>query len=230
MNEDTAPNPDVVDVPDETPIEQVETTVDTPIETVEDAPVEEQVTEPVEEEDTYSPVDIPDLPPLDFNKLPVGEDGLIDPNALAQAINQQTQAAVQTAVAQARAEAQEQMREQKLWEKTVSKYPELSTNKELRDLVHKSRVGSIIEGKNPTPLEVADSLFKHIGIARKDGAKSATESVKVQKSAYVEQTTSNAAPQSRQQVLMEKMVSSNREEADAARRELLKIGLFGDDN
>lgn len=198
-----------------------------------------ETSEEVEEDDEYPTYQMPDAPQLDFNNLPVGDDNLIDPNALAGAINQQMATIEQRAVAQAQQAFQEQRAEERAWEKTYEKHPELKTNKELRDLVHRARLGEVADllsktqdprsVKLPTPTQVADKFFKNISSAKQEGYKQATENVKVQNSAYVETATtktddsSDAFAKARQNIN-----NPNKEVAKQARQDLLKSMLFGD--
>lgn len=239
QDETTAPIPDVT--PDETPdvetsevVETEDVQQETPDQetTVEqpDAPTEEAPAEEPEEDEVYEEIQIPELPRIDLTKVPMDAEGNLDPNALLQQIELQNRAAVEQAVAITRAEMQQQAREEKLWNKAVDKYPDLKSNRELRDLVHKSRVGSIIEGKNPTPLEVADTLFKHLGQQEIKGAKNATESVRVQRSATLETSSRSSANNlTKSQQLLSQIKSPDRDTAERARQEYLRTQLFGED-
>lgn len=237
----TQPDDVTTDVqPTETPQEEVSqpTAVDEqPVETTE-APAE--VVESTEvEEDEYPSYQMPELPQLDFNNIQTGDDGLIDPNVLATAINQQMASIEQRATAKAQQVYQEQRNEERSWEKAYEKHPELKSNKELRDLVHRARLGEVADllsksqdprsVKLPTPGQVADKFFKNITSAKQEGMKQATENVKVQSSAYVETSAtktddgSDAIAKARQNIN-----NPNKEVARQARNDLLKSMLFGD--
>lgn len=207
----------------------------TPVETPVEAPVDTPA--PVEEEDDPIQYESTHVPQLDFSQLPVDENNLIDPNVLAQSINQQMAATVQSAAAAARNEVLEQRTEEKLWDKAYDSHPELKTNKDLRNLVHQARIGEATDllartkdpqsVKLPTPAQIADKLFKQIGQAKTDGMKQATENVKVQSSAYVETggTKTNDASDQRQQ-LIQNFNNPKREVAIKARNDYLKSMLF----
>lgn len=242
QNQPDEPTTDVTPVentPSEAPDQQASTDEQPEVTT---APEVEQVAEAsqeVEEDDEYPNFQMPDAPQLDFNNLPVGDDNLIDPNALAGAINQQMATIEQRAVAQAQQAFQEQRAEEKAWEKAYDKHPELKTNKELRDLVHRARLGEVADllsktqdprsVKLPTPGQVADKFFKNISSAKQEGYKQATENVKVQSSAYVESSTtktddsSDAIAKARQNIN-----NPNAEIRKQARQDLLKSMVFGD--
>lgn len=146
-------------------------------------PVETATAEPEvgsnDDEFEYPNVQIPQAQPIDFNNLPVGEDNLIDPNALAGSINQAIATAEERAALRAQQAYAEQRAEEKGWEKAYEKYPELKTNKELRDLVHRTRLGEVTDMlgrtqdpssvKLPTPAQIADRFFKYIGNAKQEG-------------------------------------------------------------
>lgn len=192
-----------------------------------------------EEEDDYQYQPVQEVPQLDLNNLAAGEDGLIDPNELAGAINQQMQAAVEAARQSARNEYLEQRAEEKQWEKAYSKYPELKTNKELRDLVHRARLGEVTDllsrsqdpstVKLPTPGAIADRFFNHIGTAKAEGMKQATQNTVIQASAHVEtssrKTDDKAEAQSK---LYQNINNPDKTIAKQARQDLLKQFLFGD--
>lgn len=234
----------------DTPAETTQTTQTTeevqPSETAEAAPVT-ATPEPatVTESDTDDEIEYPtyqgpQYQPIDFSQLQADENGLIDPNALAGTINQSIAAAEQRAVAQATQAFQEQRVEEKQWEKAYDKYPELKTNKELRDLVHNSRLGEVTNllsktqdtssVKLPTPAQIADKLFKHMGTAKTEGMKQATENVVVQNSAHVEtagrRTDDTADNRSK---LFQNINNPNKEVARKSRQELLKGMLFGEE-
>lgn len=193
----------------------------------------------VEEEDDYQYQPVQELPQIDFNNLTAGEDGLIDPNELAGAINQQMQSAVEAAKQAARNEYLEQRAEEKQWEKAYSKYPELKTNKELRDLVHRARLGEVTDllsrsqdpstVKLPTPGAIADRFFSHIGTAKAEGMKQATQNTVIQASAHVETSsrkTNDAADA--QNKLYQNINNPDKVVAKQARQDLLKQFIFGD--
>lgn len=226
-------------VPQDTPTEEVQPS-QTPSEsapetTPEPATVTE--TEPEEEID-YPAYQGPEYQPIDFSQLQADENGLIDPSALAGTINQSIAAAEERATARASQVYQEQRAEERSWDKAYEKYPDLKTNKELRDLVHNSRIGEVTNllsktqdvksVKLPTPSQIADKLFKHMGTAKSEGMKQATENVVVQNSAHVETAgrTSDDAAENRSK-LYQNINNPNKEKAKQARTELLKSMLFG---
>lgn len=155
---------------------------------------------------------------IDLNALPRDPENpeYVDPQAYAQALQQQAREA-------ARQEFMEQRREEKLWEKAQEAYPELKTNKELRDLVHNSRMGEFVVGKNPSPKQVADRLFKYLNVAKADGAKQAQSNVVVQESARLETSSTRSNENSvDRSSLLGKVSSYNSQERDSAVDMLLK--------
>ena len=181
--------------------------------------VVEQPSTPEEsyEEDT---VEVPQYQPseIDLDSLPRDPENpeYVDPRAYAQALQQQAREA-------ARQEFAEQRAEEKLWEKAQEAYPELKTNKELRDLVHNSRMGEIVVGKNPSPKQVADRLFKYLNVAKADGVKQAQSNVVVQESARLETSSTRSNENSvDRSSLLGKVSSYNSQERDSAVDMLLK--------
>ena len=155
---------------------------------------------------------------IDIDSLPRDPENpeYVDPRAYAQALQQQAREA-------ARQEFAEQRAEEKLWEKAQEAYPELKTNKELRDLVHNSRMGEIVVGKNPSPKQVADRLFKYLNVAKADGVKQAQSNVVVQESARLETSSTRSNENSvDRSSLLGKVASYNSQERDSAVDMLLK--------
>ena len=217
------------------PTEQIS---ETPSKTAE-TPAESPTGDIEDDEDFYQYQQVQDIPQIDFNNLPVSDDGLIDPNQLAGAINQQMNSAVEAARQAARNEYLEQRAEEKLWEKAYSKHPELKSNKELRDLVHRARLGEVTDllsrsqdpssVKLPTPGQIADRLFNHIGTAKAEGMKQATENTVIQASAHVE--TSNRKSDDSAEAknrLYQNINNADKTIAKQARQDLLKKLVFGE--
>jgi hypothetical protein len=186
----------------------------------------------------YQP-NIPDVQPLDLSKLPVNDENLIDPNALAGAINQQIASAEQRAVARAQQGFNEQRAEDQAWNRAYEKYPQLRSDKELRALVHQARLGEVTDMlsrsqdprsvKLPTPSQIAGKLFKYMGTAKQEGMQQATTNTVIQQSARLEtggtRTNDNADTKAKN---FQNINNPNREVAKKARTDLLKSMLFGD--
>lgn len=135
----------------------------------------------------------------------------------------------QRAVAQATQMADQRFvqakQEERLWEKAFSKYPELKDNKELRDTVHNYWMGTAGVGQTPsTPLKAAERIMKYVGQAKQQGIQDATQSVKIQASAHLEDA--NTTPPNQESVrkseLLGKVGSKDRKEARGAREDLVK--------
>lgn len=235
-----------------TPVEEVATsTTPTDVQTtVEAEPTDATVATPTVEttetveDDDYADfnVNLPQVQPLDFSQLPVGDDNLIDPNALAGAINQQIAAAENRAFARSQQAQQEAQIEAKGWEKAYEKFPELKSNKELRDLVQNSRIGQISNeinrAKTPeeaqkirltSPSQAAEKFFKYMGNAKAEGMKQATENTVIQASAHVETAGTRTDDSSdAKSKAYQNINNPNKEVAKKARNDLLKSMLFGD--
>lgn len=182
------------------------------------------------------------LPPqtgIDLSTLPTDDNNLIDPNALAGSINQQIALAEERATMKAQQSFQEQMAETRAWDKAFEKYPDLKGNKELRDIVQQTRIGQFSEQLNrnvdpkdiklKTPMQVADSFFKHIGSAKAEGMKQATTNTVVQQSAYTETAgrRTNDTGDARAKAF-QNINNPNKEIAIKARQDLLRQSVFGD--
>ncbi len=230
VQDPTTPAPAVDDVPNDAPIQ--EGTPEAP-----SAPEAETVEE--EEDYGYPDYQLPQMENLDLSKLPVDENNLIDPNALAGVINQQIATAEERATMRAQQAFQEQQAETKAWEKAYEKYPDLKGNKELRDMVQQTRIGQFTDAfsktKNPSevklrsPMQVAETLFRHIGSAKQEGMKQATTNTVVQQSAYTEtagrRTDDSADARSKS---LQNINNPNKEIARKARSELLQRIAFGE--
>lgn len=193
--------------------------------------------QPIEEEEVPAPYQpLPQTPPLDFSQLPVNEDNLIDPNALAQHLNSWQSQIEQNTMARTQQIYAEQEYEKGLWNKAYEKYPELKTDKDLRDMVHNARLGRVTELlsterdpskiKLPTPAQTADTLFKRISAAKGAGFTQANQNTTVQQSAVLE--TPGKPTNSGDEALVQaqqNINSPNQEVRTKARSDLLKKKL-----
>ncbi len=178
-----------------------------------------------------------DLPPLaqQLAELPVDEDGNANAQDVLAVIAQREEAmqsnmqkVVEAAVSEVERRNAEANHERKLWTRAETVLPEMKENKELRDMVQDIRAAAIIRGGNLSPAKAAERVQKMLGGAKERGARAMTETVKVQKSARLESSSTYAEPgDSRQSDLVARSRSTNRADADAARRELLKSMVFG---
>ena len=204
--------PEQVSEVTETPVQEVSTEVEEDIDDIDMSPMPAPQTE---------------LQQVDWNTLPRDPNNpdYVDPNAFAQALHEQQQQAIATASAAARAEVQEQLREQKLWQQAEKAYPELSSNREMRDMIKNARLGEMASSlgkKNPTPKQTADRLFKQVQEARKQGVEQAQNNVRVQQSATLE-TASTTAPTDNKANLQQAVLSARSvEERSDANRALLR--------
>lgn len=238
LPEPSVPAPTTPDEPVQ-PEQQPETQPQTPTEPA--APAQPETTVDETDEFEYAQYNVPQAQPIDFSNLPVGEDNLIDPNALAGSINQAVAAAEERAAARAAQAYQEQRAEERSWEKAYEKFPELKSNKELRDLVHNARLGEVSTAlsrartqqeaqsvKLPTPGQMADRLFKHLGTAKAEGMKQATENTVIQQSARLETAGTKGSDSSDVKAkAFQNINNPNKEVAKQARQDLLKSMLFG---
>lgn len=223
--------PETPTVPDEQPVES---------DTTEAQPEATESTIVDDEDYGYPNYQLPPQTGVDFSNLPSGDDGLIDPTALAGSINQQIALAEERASMRAQNAFQEQMAENRAWDKAFEKYPDLKGNKELRDMVQQTRIGQFSEQLNRnvdpkaiklrTPMQVADSFFKHIGSAKAEGMKQATANTVVQQSAYTETAGRRGSDTGDTRAKQyQNLNNPNKEVAKKARTDLLRSMVFGED-
>lgn len=227
MDEETTPEVEEETQETEVPTEDTnDQTNDDNDEAVEDdTPAPDSEGEPEEEDEPlYQPRQY-QPEPLDFSKLPTDENGNVDPNAFAQALQQRDQNLLQAAQQQMQDQFVQMRQEETLWQKAEKAYPEIAQNPELRALVQNTRYGIIAGGKNASPLEAAKQIFKHTQAAKQQGQAQAKESVRMQRSAALESSSTQASPKSNTSGLMDKISSSNRAEAESARQALLESWL-----
>lgn len=230
--EPTAP---IVETP---PAETPEPANETPVPTTPTTPAASVVEE--EEPEEYIPPAQP-VSPID-PKAFVDENGYVDTTKLSEAINGALSAAQQTASATAQRELAAQRIEERQWNSAIEKYPELKTDRTLRDFVQNARIGRTTEmyrqaGNNPqalqaikipTPTQMASELFKRMGQAKNEGVQSATETTTVAES-NTTLPSGNAAPTtSKREELFKTIRSNDRLTAENAQKELLKDLLFND--
>lgn len=238
----------VVETPEPTPapvevIQPAETTeVSEPVSetvapTTTEVPAEDTVTE--EEPQEYIPPaqQVPQIDPAAF----ADENGYVDVNKLTAAINSAINNVQQTASVTAQREMAAQKNEERLWNSAIDKYPDLKTDRTLRDLVQQARIGRTTEAfrgagndpqrlaqvKIPTPTQIASDLFKRIGQAKSEGVKSATETTTVAQTNVTPASGSAAPTTSKREELFSKIRDPrDRIGAENAQRELLKDLLF----
>lgn len=183
-----------------------------------------------------APIEVKPLDPKDFSN-DVGE---IDTNAFAQAMQtrdeQLRQAMVQDITQQLIPSLQQQIgqvsaqqvtavkREERQWEQAFKKYPEIQENKELRDTVHQYRIGVLqTQGVEITPRQAADRVLKFSSQAKQQGAKEATQSVRIQASGHLETADNTASDRGlKQQQTLREIDSRDRRVATQAREDTLK--------
>lgn len=225
--QETAPQPQA-EVQEETQ-EQTEVAPEQASEVTEAPETSAEVVEDDYDDVDMSPTPVPqtDIQPIDWNALPrdPSNPDYVDPNAFAQVLHNQQQQAIAAASAQARAEVQEQLREQKLWQQAEKAYPELASNREMREMVKNARLGEMASSlgkKNPSPKQTADRLFKQVQEARKQGVQQAQNNVRVQQSATLE-TASTTAPTDNKANLQQAVLGARSvEERSEANRALLR--------
>jgi len=208
-------------------------------ETAELAPT--PVEETVEEEEPQEYIPPAQTAPIIDPKAFADEQGYVDVNKLTNAINTAIQGVQQTASVTAQRELAAQKSEERLWNSAIDKYPELKTDRTLRDFVQQARIGKTTEAyrtagndpqrlqavRIPTPTQIASELFKRIGQAKSEGVKAATETTEIAQT-NVLPTSGTAAPTTtkREELFQKIRDPRDRLGAEKAQTELLKDLLF----
>jgi hypothetical protein len=135
-------------------------------------------------------------------------------------LKEATQAATRTATEQVMAVKAEE----RSWEKTFEKYPQVKQSKELRDQIHKMRLGEMaVTQKNVSPVKMAERYFAQIALARQEGVRQATTQTEVQAVAHLETANNTASDKGlKAQNDWSKIDSRDRRESTDARTSLLK--------
>jgi hypothetical protein len=171
------------DEQDETIAEPVEQTEQTAPEYPEsEAPTQEQY---VEEEPDWQPqpLDVPQAQLPDIRNY-VDAEGNLDLNVYNAALSNAINGVVTTAVTASTSAVTMQSRYEKEWNKAENKYPELSKNKQLKDMVQAIHANSAQPGfKYLSPEKAADQLFAIRGEAKSEGMKAAQVTRTVQSAA-----------------------------------------------
>jgi hypothetical protein len=219
----------VVEAPATEPVSETAELAPTPVE------------ETVEEEEPQEYVPPAQSAPIIDPKAFADENGYVDVSKLTDAINNAIQGVQQTASVTAQRELAANRAEERQWNQATEKFPELKTDRTLRDFVQQARVGRATEAyrnagndparlaavKIPTPYQMAKELFDRIGKAKSEGVKAATETTEVAQS-NVLPTSGTAAPTTskREQLFSKIRDPRDRIGAEKAQTELLKDLLF----
>lgn len=197
----TTPEP-VVTTPEVSTDTQGQPAAETSEVSTEEEPAAETTETPEEEveEDYSAQVQPPQpIPQLDASRF-VDENGYVDVKAMADAFNQSLSQVQLTASSAAQRELNAQRIEERQWNQATERFPQLKTDRTLRDIVQNARIGKTTElyqraGNDPqalaairipTPAQIASDLFKRLGDAKSQGVKAATENVSIQQTARLE--------------------------------------------
>jgi hypothetical protein len=185
-----------------------------------------------DDDEDYGKQILPDnqeLPVFDPSKLPVGEDGLIDVNAIGAQLNETMQKRDEALMARIQRQQHAVDTERSGWNDVFEKHEEVKTDGELRDDIQAYRMGHYqMTGKLMSPQKAAERYFKRFGAAREQGIEQASKNTKVQNSAYNDAGSRRvSSEEQRQAKLNEQMRSSDPEVRKKASHEMLKGALFG---
>lgn len=206
MEENNAPvlqDEPVADEPQEPAQEQPEEPQqdDVPSQEVEKTPVEEETAE--KPEDTAEEID-PDYDISSYFNQPPSqsiqpdENGYIDPNAFQRQLMSDVERRIE-------AKLQFERAEQKAWSTLEKRYPEITENTKLRNMIHNQRLADVAQGGKGDLYKVAKDVMGLLADSRNSGKAQATVSRKVQSSAGLQKNTANKADTSGESDLMERM-------------------------
>lgn len=181
---------------------EVETSPDQP----EEASQEHLQTE-AEEDDSLIDYNLP-AQPYEFQ----AQDGYVDPNLVAQQIEQRVLEQVKF-----------QRAEQKAWEKIEQKYPQVKNDKELREIILNQRVANAYQGKNVPLPKIADTIMGRFTTAKSEGRAEANVSRKIQKAASLESSSANQG-ESKQDDTWDRIANGDKAAADDLFSQWLKDG------
>jgi len=122
--------------------------------------------------DSYLPKPAPSVQPT------VGEDGFIDPVKYKEQIKSEV-----------REEVRFERNEAKGWEKLEEKYPQLSDDSDLREIILAKRINDVQRGGDGSLIKSGETVMKKFGQARQEGKADQQVSVRRQKSAGVSRST-----------------------------------------
>lgn len=175
----------------------------------------------------FTPEPISPVAPFDISQLPTDADGNVLPDAfqaaLAQHIDSQSGAKARAETNQLRME----MQYEREWDKAVSKYPELRSDKELQSVVRDQWMAGVLlnDGKGyQSPEKVASRIQKLRGAAKAEGIESAKKTVQVQSTAHLETSETTAPVTAGKRMKLKERISAagNQRELDQANLDYLK--------
>ena len=136
-----------------------------------------------EEESTVDPSDIlqqyAQQEPYNIKQ----NDGYVDPNEVAAAIEQRVNQ-----------QMTQRIQEQRAWEAIDKKYPNM--DKETRDIILSQRIADAVQGRKSNLNKTADLIMGRMNTAKSEGRAEAKVSTKVQKAASLETSTANQGSKS----------------------------------
>lgn len=122
--------------------------------------------------------DIPEAPAAP-NPADIDKD---DPEGLTKFFDDYRKSIVAEAQSNMQREAIVQNAEASAWKDVFVKYPEIESNKQLRDTVHNIRVGAFSRGEALSPIQVADALVGNLHDQYRKGVNDTNVQVRVQDS------------------------------------------------
>jgi len=158
-------------------------------------PTQETQTEPSQTNSYYEQPDISAfMAPPAAPTIQPDEDGYIDPNKFYQQVMNDVEQKLQF-----------QKSEERAWAKIEQKYPDIKSDKDLRDLVHAARLNDVTRGGKGDLNDAAGKVFEKLQNYQSKGKAQAQVSETVQKSANLQTQTANTNQPTKDADLIERM-------------------------
>jgi hypothetical protein len=173
---------------------QVEQETQTQTQSVPQGTAETQ-TEPSQTNSLYEQPDISQfMPSQSTAPIQADEDGYIDPNKFYQQVMNDVQSKLAF-----------QKSEERAWAQIEKKYPEITSDSDLRDLVHATRLNDVTRGGKGDLDNAAGKVFGKLQNYQSKGKAQAQVSESVQKSATLQTQTANTNQPTKDSDLIERM-------------------------
>jgi len=162
----------------------------------------------------------------ELSNLPADDDGNVDQQAVAKwfadKINQAGSQAEQRAVQAAQNTILSELQESKQQTQLLSKYPELSKDKEFIEDVFDKRDAAALRGENLSLLDAAERIARRTQAAKSEAAQKATRVTTTQAAAHLETSAVKGSNPDQKQQLAAQAFHGTGQASKEARHELLK--------
>jgi hypothetical protein len=147
-------------------------------------------------------------------QLQASEDGTVDPYQLMNVIEQRMEEKLRF-----------QRQEERAWKAVERKYPEVKSDKQMRQILLNQRIAGAVQGQETNLVKIADQLYGRNKEAKSQGRAEANISKKVQRAASLESATSNTgATNTKAEERLERIASGDKYAAQDLLGEWLSEG------